>query len=78
MFEKKDFDSLTEVFSAARAYLTTTQPTDRDVLLGVLNFETALKEKMIAVVKKSQKGAEQVKPAPEEDTKAEVVEESAN
>tara|TARA_R110001606_G_scaffold112578_2_gene239483 strand:- start:301 stop:501 length:201 start_codon:yes stop_codon:yes gene_type:complete len=46
MFNKKDIETLTEVFAAARSYIVTTQPKNRDGLAGLLNFETDLTAKM--------------------------------
>tara|TARA_R110000764_G_scaffold172593_1_gene259417 strand:+ start:1219 stop:1416 length:198 start_codon:yes stop_codon:yes gene_type:complete len=50
MFTEQHFKSLSEVFSAARAYIVTTQPDNRDALGGILNFETELKEVMVSTL----------------------------
>jgi len=50
MFEKKDFDQLGEVFAAARAHLANAQPQNREGMVGILNFEVELKEKIVALI----------------------------
>jgi len=47
MFSKQDFESLAETFAAARSYIVNNQPGDRNALVGILAFETELKQKMI-------------------------------
>jgi len=54
MFDKKDITTLTEVFAAARSYVVTTQPNNRDGLAGLLNFETDLNSKMSSLMKEEE------------------------
>ena len=46
MFTQEDLQGLEETFAAARAYVVTTQPKNREALAVLLNFENTLTTKI--------------------------------
>ena len=46
MFTQTDFNSLSEVFAAARMQVATTQPQNREGMAQLLNFESDLLQKI--------------------------------
>ncbi len=74
MFTKDDMGYLSEIFSMARVEAVKTQPNNRKLLEGVLNFESMLGGKLVAANEK----LGYVEPEPEEKPEEESTENVAD